>query len=77
MRVLIFIFLILFSFSVNAEYRMFGVAGEYSILYNSETGEVWYCGNKACQRIAIEIEDISSELKDKGFAHKPSSNEIE
>ena len=64
--------LIIFSFSGKAEYGMIsGNANGLVFLFNTETGEVWSCGTKACNRVAIDTEDIKKEFKSQGYSKKP------
>ena len=68
--------LIIFSFSGKAEYGMIsGNANGLVFLFNTETGEVWSCGDRTCNRVAIDIEDIKKELKFKGYSKKPIRDE--
>ena len=67
--------LIIFSFSGKAELAPYGMisgnANGLVFLFNMETGEVWSCGTKTCNRVAIDTEDIKKELKSKGYSKKP------
>ena len=69
--------LLFLSFSVKAEFGM--ILGQPSTgvvyLFNTITGEVWSCGTRACNRVAIDIDDISNEYKSKGYLYQPPQSE--
>ena len=67
-RLFVFVILFLFSSSVFAEYRMERVicttkktsnCGAY--IYNSKTGEVYFCDSEKCQEVDTPIEIIIEE----------------